>query len=52
MSALLAAIAKPLPFRGGGGVGTVGTDRPARQQPSKPIVPTPNPSPEGEGLKL
>ncbi len=37
-------IIKPLPFRGGVGVGLVS------QTPSSPTSPTPNPSPEGEGL--
>ena len=36
---------KPLPFRGGVGVGPVGATHAAR------TAPTPNPSPEGEGLK-
>jgi len=41
--------AKPLPFRGGVGVGTVGEN--SHPAPSTYTGPTPNPSPEGEGLK-
>ena len=37
---------KPLPFRGGVGVGVVPTD----QRRVMRTGPTPNPSPEGEGL--
>ncbi|HEX8625309.1 MAG TPA: bifunctional proline dehydrogenase/L-glutamate gamma-semialdehyde dehydrogenase PutA [Allosphingosinicella sp.] len=40
---------KPLPFRGGVGVGDVVRDPSAGA--SSPTGPTPNPSPEGEGLK-
>ena len=39
----MAAKLKPLPFRGGVGVGTVRPTQPL------PTAPTPNPSPEGEG---
>jgi RHH-type proline utilization regulon transcriptional repressor/proline dehydrogenase/delta 1-pyrroline-5-carboxylate dehydrogenase len=40
---------KPLPFRGGVGVGDVG--RATSAGASTSTAPTPNPSPEGEGLK-
>ncbi|HEX8514371.1 MAG TPA: bifunctional proline dehydrogenase/L-glutamate gamma-semialdehyde dehydrogenase PutA, partial [Allosphingosinicella sp.] len=40
---------KPLPFTGGVGVGNVGRD--LFSDSSAPTAPTPNPSPEGEGLK-
>ncbi len=40
---------KPLPFRGGVGVGTVGAHE---SLGSQTLAPTPNPSPEGEGLSL
>jgi RHH-type proline utilization regulon transcriptional repressor/proline dehydrogenase/delta 1-pyrroline-5-carboxylate dehydrogenase len=43
------AVTKPLPFRGGVGVGPVATKKSATGFPS--TGPTPNPSPEGEGLE-
>jgi glycyl-tRNA synthetase beta chain len=43
-------IVKPLPFRGGVGVGDVAPSQPPED--SSPDKPHPNPSPEGEGLDL
>ena len=40
---MMKRMTKPLPFRGGVGVGTVVVPRSIR------TVPTPSPSPEGEG---